>query len=98
MFDATLQTLSVKARGVLGRIGKGQVLRVPDDGSQPYLVNTHFSRGETLQEIKVSSEVVAELVASGLMHALAPEPVGQRKGWKELGVYGYGCKIYCLVQ
>lgn len=95
--DSRLNTLSKAACDVFRRIGEGQLLRVPDDGGQAYMVNTN--RCHNIQdEIAVSAAAVAELLKSDCLHALAPERVSARNGWKELGVFGYGCKLYCLAQ
>lgn len=98
MVDERLCVLSPEARNVFERIGRGQVLRVPDDGGKAYLVNTNRGYTDSLSEIEVSDKTVAELLNTNCLHALEPDRVQQRCGWKELGVFGFEAKIYCLAQ
>jgi hypothetical protein len=79
---------------VIAKMGHGQPLRVPHDGSGPHLAAFRAEH----EALPVPAHVVDILLRSNQIQKLTQFRNGQRCGWHELGWDGFNADYYVLMQ
>jgi hypothetical protein len=84
------------AREVCAMIARRYVLRVPILG-EPDFIQTEGAQPFPAEEMpKVDREYVDYMAKLGFLRKLTEEQNGRFLGWRQIGVDGTDCELYCL--